>query len=161
MAATAPTARIEQIVTSGTFSLDEGTWEVDNNVWIIGDDAEVIVVDPAHDAGAVAVAVGVFVAHVAQLADGEDVHLALGAGADGPDLVARFRHVVKNAGARTVVPVPVAIVLLHHRVHVRKRIRNTRFIRHARLCFCCFCHVAPPCPPPTCVSGRYLLKTWM
>src|SRR5205823_2908226 len=28
------TARIEHLVTSGTFSLDGGTWDVDNNVWI-------------------------------------------------------------------------------------------------------------------------------
>jgi glyoxylase-like metal-dependent hydrolase (beta-lactamase superfamily II) len=42
-------ARIERLVTSGTFSLDGGTWDVDNNVWIIGNDDEVIVVDPAHE----------------------------------------------------------------------------------------------------------------
>ncbi|GLW66321.1 hydrolase [Actinomadura rubrobrunea] len=51
-------ARIDRIVTSGTFSLDGGTWEVDNNVWIVGDDAEAIVVDAAHDADAIAAAVG-------------------------------------------------------------------------------------------------------
>ncbi|MCH5675229.1 MBL fold metallo-hydrolase [Streptomyces gilvus] len=51
-------ARIEHLVTSGTFSLDGGTWDVDNNVWIVGDDHEVIVVDAAHDADAVAEAVG-------------------------------------------------------------------------------------------------------
>lgn len=51
-------ARIENIVTSGTFSLDGGTWDVDNNVWIVGDDDEVVVIDPAHDADAVAQAVG-------------------------------------------------------------------------------------------------------
>jgi glyoxylase-like metal-dependent hydrolase (beta-lactamase superfamily II) len=51
-------ARIEQLVTSGTFSLDGGTWDVDNNVWIIGDDHEVIVIDAAHDAEAIAEAVG-------------------------------------------------------------------------------------------------------
>ena len=28
--------RIEQLVTSGTFSLDGGSWDVDNNVWIVG-----------------------------------------------------------------------------------------------------------------------------
>ncbi|MCH0566216.1 MULTISPECIES: MBL fold metallo-hydrolase [unclassified Streptomyces] len=47
-------ARIEHLVTSGTFSLDGGTWDVDNNVWIIGDDSEAIVVDAAHDAEAIA-----------------------------------------------------------------------------------------------------------
>jgi glyoxylase-like metal-dependent hydrolase (beta-lactamase superfamily II) len=49
---------ISCLVTSGTFSLDGGTWEVDNNVWLIGDDREVIVVDAAHDADAIAAAVG-------------------------------------------------------------------------------------------------------
>ncbi|MCO5997359.1 MBL fold metallo-hydrolase [Actinoallomurus rhizosphaericola] len=52
------TARLDHIVTSGTFSLDGGTWDVDNNVWIIGDDAEALVVDAAHDADAIAAAVG-------------------------------------------------------------------------------------------------------
>ncbi|MFC4127019.1 MBL fold metallo-hydrolase [Nocardia rhizosphaerae] len=51
-------ARIDRVVTSGTFSLDGGTWDVDNNVWLIGDDAEVLVVDAAHDADAIAAAVG-------------------------------------------------------------------------------------------------------
>jgi glyoxylase-like metal-dependent hydrolase (beta-lactamase superfamily II) len=50
--------RVERVVTSGTFSLDGGTWDVDNNVWVIGDDDEVIVVDAAHDARAIADAVG-------------------------------------------------------------------------------------------------------
>ncbi len=52
------TARIEQVVTSGTFSLDGGTWEVDNNVWLVGDDSEVLVIDAAHDAEAIAAAAG-------------------------------------------------------------------------------------------------------
>ena len=43
--------RIERVITRGVFALDGGEWEVDNNVWIIGDDAEVIVVDAAHEAG--------------------------------------------------------------------------------------------------------------
>ncbi len=51
-------ARVERLVTSGTFSLDGGTWEVDNNVWLLGDDDEVIVVDAAHDAAAILAAVG-------------------------------------------------------------------------------------------------------
>lgn len=42
--------RIQRVVTSGTFELDGGSWDVDNNVWLIGDDREVAVVDPAHDA---------------------------------------------------------------------------------------------------------------
>ncbi|MDX2812378.1 MBL fold metallo-hydrolase [Streptomyces sp. NPDC006207] len=52
------TARIDHLVTSGTFSLDGGTWDVDNNVWIVGDDTEAIVVDAAHDADAIAAALG-------------------------------------------------------------------------------------------------------
>ena len=51
-------ARVERLVTSGTFSLDGGTWEVDNNVWIVGDDSEAIVIDAAHDADAIAEALG-------------------------------------------------------------------------------------------------------
>ncbi|MFE5818908.1 MBL fold metallo-hydrolase [Streptomyces sp. NPDC056479] len=51
-------ARIEHLVTSGTFSLDGGTWDVDNNVWIVGDDHEAIVIDAAHDAEAIAGAIG-------------------------------------------------------------------------------------------------------
>jgi glyoxylase-like metal-dependent hydrolase (beta-lactamase superfamily II) len=49
---------IGHLVTSGTFSLDGGTWDVDNNVWLVGDDREVIVIDAAHDAAAIAAAVG-------------------------------------------------------------------------------------------------------
>lgn len=52
------TARVEKVVTSGTFSLDGGTWQVDNNVWLIGDDREVLVIDAAHDADAIARVVG-------------------------------------------------------------------------------------------------------
>ncbi|MWV60388.1 MBL fold metallo-hydrolase [Rathayibacter sp. VKM Ac-2754] len=51
-------ARIENLVTSGTFSLDGGTWDVDNNVWIVGDDSECVVIDAAHDADAILGAVG-------------------------------------------------------------------------------------------------------
>jgi glyoxylase-like metal-dependent hydrolase (beta-lactamase superfamily II) len=51
-------ARIETVVTSGTFSLDGGTWDVDNNVWLIGDEREVLVIDAAHDATAILEAVG-------------------------------------------------------------------------------------------------------
>jgi glyoxylase-like metal-dependent hydrolase (beta-lactamase superfamily II) len=50
--------RIEHLVTSGQFSLDGGTWDVDNNVWIVGNDDEVVVIDAAHDADAIAEAVG-------------------------------------------------------------------------------------------------------
>ena len=51
-------ARVEKVVTSGTFELDGGEWQVDNNVWLVGDDHEVLVVDAAHDAAAILAAVG-------------------------------------------------------------------------------------------------------
>jgi glyoxylase-like metal-dependent hydrolase (beta-lactamase superfamily II) len=52
------TAQIGKIVTSGTFSLDGQDFAVDNNVWLIGDDREVLVIDAAHDPGAILAAVG-------------------------------------------------------------------------------------------------------
>lgn len=52
------TARIEHLVTSGSFSLDGQTFDVDNNVWLLGDDDEVLVVDAPHDVDAIAAAVG-------------------------------------------------------------------------------------------------------
>jgi glyoxylase-like metal-dependent hydrolase (beta-lactamase superfamily II) len=51
-------ARVERVVTSGTFSLDGGTWAVDNNVWLVGDDEEVVVIDAAHEAEEIERAVG-------------------------------------------------------------------------------------------------------
>ncbi|MCX5396069.1 MBL fold metallo-hydrolase [Streptomyces sp. NBC_00102] len=51
-------ARIDHLVTSGTFALDGGEWDVDNNVWIVGDDHEAVVIDAAHDAGAILAALG-------------------------------------------------------------------------------------------------------
>jgi glyoxylase-like metal-dependent hydrolase (beta-lactamase superfamily II) len=48
---------IDQVVTSGTFSLDGGTWEVDNNVWLVGDENEVIVIDAAHDVEKIALGI--------------------------------------------------------------------------------------------------------
>ncbi|HSK56613.1 MAG TPA: MBL fold metallo-hydrolase [Jiangellales bacterium] len=51
-------ARVDHVVTSGTFSLDGETFDVDNNVWVVGDDSECLVVDPAHDVSAVASLVG-------------------------------------------------------------------------------------------------------
>lgn len=51
-------ARIDRVVTSGTFSLDGGTWDVENNVWVVGDDSECVVIDAAHDAAAITEAIG-------------------------------------------------------------------------------------------------------
>ncbi|WP_037367828.1 MBL fold metallo-hydrolase [Amycolatopsis orientalis] len=52
------TAIVQNLVTSGVFELDGGSWDVDNNVWIVGDGSEVIVIDAAHDADAIADVVG-------------------------------------------------------------------------------------------------------
>ena len=68
-------ARIENLVTSGTFSLDGGTWDVDNNVWIIGDDTEVFVIDPAHDPQAIADAVAGRTVKAVLLTHGHDDHI--------------------------------------------------------------------------------------
>ena len=75
VAGAAPGARVERLVTSGTFSLDGGTWDVDNNVWIVGDDAEVIVIDPAHSATEVAAAVAGRSVRAILLTHGHDDHV--------------------------------------------------------------------------------------
>jgi len=68
--------RIERLVTSGTFSLDGGTWDVDNNVWIVGNDQECVVIDPAHDAAAIAAAVEGRTVRAILLTHGHDDHIA-------------------------------------------------------------------------------------
>ncbi|GAB7187004.1 MBL-fold metallohydrolase domain-containing protein [Kitasatospora sp. Ki12] len=55
---TAGGARVDRLVTAGTFDLDGGSWEVENNVWIVGDDHEALVIDAAHDAEAIEAALG-------------------------------------------------------------------------------------------------------
>lgn len=56
------TTRIDHVVSSGVLMVDGSggtvSHQVENNTWIVGDDEEVIVVDPAHDAAAVLGAVG-------------------------------------------------------------------------------------------------------
>jgi glyoxylase-like metal-dependent hydrolase (beta-lactamase superfamily II) len=47
------TARVDHVVTSGTFSLDGETFDVDNNVWVVGDDEECVVIDAPHDVDAI------------------------------------------------------------------------------------------------------------
>jgi len=68
-------ARIDHVVTSGTFSLDGGTWDVDNNVWIVGDDAECVVIDAAHDAEAILAAVGDRAVRAVLLTHAHDDHI--------------------------------------------------------------------------------------
>ncbi len=64
------TTRIDRVVSSGVLIVDSParnstvhddgavSKQVENNTWIVGDDEEVIVIDPAHDAAAVLDAVG-------------------------------------------------------------------------------------------------------
>lgn len=68
------TARIENLVTHGTFGGPGGV-PLDNNAWIVGDDARVIVIDPAHDARAVADAVGGRAVQAILLTHGHDDHI--------------------------------------------------------------------------------------
>jgi glyoxylase-like metal-dependent hydrolase (beta-lactamase superfamily II) len=51
-------ARVDNKVTSGTFSLDGETFDVDNNVWVVGDDRECLVIDAPHDVPSILEAVG-------------------------------------------------------------------------------------------------------
>ena len=67
--------RIENLITVGTFSLDGGTWDLENNVWIVGDDREVIVIDPAHDAVLVAGAVAGRTVTAVLLTHGHNDHI--------------------------------------------------------------------------------------
>ncbi|GGP94234.1 MBL fold metallo-hydrolase [Streptosporangium pseudovulgare] len=66
---------IGRVVTSGTFSLDGGTWEVDNNVWLVGSGDEVVVIDAAHDAEAIAAAVGDRTVRAIVCTHGHDDHV--------------------------------------------------------------------------------------
>jgi glyoxylase-like metal-dependent hydrolase (beta-lactamase superfamily II) len=50
--------RVERVRTSGIFSLDGQDFEVENNIWLLATHARVIIVDAAHDAAAIAAAVG-------------------------------------------------------------------------------------------------------
>ncbi len=52
------TARIERVVTSGLVEIDGTEHKVENNTWIVGDDDEVIVIDPARDADKIMEQVG-------------------------------------------------------------------------------------------------------
>ncbi|ASO19775.1 glyoxylase-like metal-dependent hydrolase (beta-lactamase superfamily II) [Actinoalloteichus hoggarensis] len=85
------TARIEHVVTSGVFSLDGQDFDVDNNVWLIGDDAEIVVVDPSHDPAAVERAVAGRRVTAVVCTHGHNDHVngsvALGAALDAPVLL--------------------------------------------------------------------------
>jgi glyoxylase-like metal-dependent hydrolase (beta-lactamase superfamily II) len=81
-------ARVEKVVTSGTFALDGGEWPVDNNVWLVGDDESVVVIDAAHDAQAVLGAVGDRRVQVVVCTHGHNDHInaavEVAASADAP-----------------------------------------------------------------------------
>jgi glyoxylase-like metal-dependent hydrolase (beta-lactamase superfamily II) len=68
-------ARIEQVVTSGTVTLDDTEYDVENNTYLVGDDDEVIVIDPAYDAEAILKEVGDREVMAVILTDGNDHHL--------------------------------------------------------------------------------------
>ena len=42
--------RIDRVRTNGVFTLDGQSFDVENNIWLVGDDAEVLVIDAAHEA---------------------------------------------------------------------------------------------------------------
>ena len=66
---------IERVVTAGQFVLDGQSWDVENNVWIVGDERDVLVVDAAHDATAIAAAVGDRRVHGIVLTHGHSDHI--------------------------------------------------------------------------------------
>ena len=49
---------VERVRTTGVFSLDGQDFEVENNIWLVSHGSEVVIVDAAHDAAAIAAAVG-------------------------------------------------------------------------------------------------------
>jgi glyoxylase-like metal-dependent hydrolase (beta-lactamase superfamily II) len=66
---------IELVQTDGIFALDGGEWEVTNNIWLVGDDREVIVIDAAHDADAIATAVNGRTVRAIALSHGHNDHI--------------------------------------------------------------------------------------
>ncbi|MBF8188580.1 MBL fold metallo-hydrolase [Nonomuraea sp. K274] len=52
------TARIERVVTEGVVDIDGTEHKVENNTWIVGDDDEVIVIDPSRDSDKILEQVG-------------------------------------------------------------------------------------------------------
>ncbi|NED65322.1 MBL fold metallo-hydrolase, partial [Streptomyces sp. SID10244] len=69
--------RIDNVVTSGTFSLDGGTWDVDNNIWVVGNDDEVIIIDAAHNAAPIIETVGDRTVKAIVLTHGHNDHITV------------------------------------------------------------------------------------
>src|SRR5437764_7399065 len=57
MAAGDNRVRIDLVRTQGQSTLDGQSFDVENNIWLVGDDADVLVIDAAHDAGPIVEAV--------------------------------------------------------------------------------------------------------
>ncbi|RPA06101.1 MBL fold metallo-hydrolase [Gordonia sp. OPL2] len=73
----ANTLRIDNVVTSGQFSLDGGTWDVDNNIWLVGNDDEVVIIDAAHSAAPILDAVGDRTVKAIVLTHGHNDHITV------------------------------------------------------------------------------------
>lgn len=68
-------ARIEELTTSGKCTREDTEYDVASNTYIVGDDDEVIVIDPAHDADRILKAVGEREIMAVICTDGMDAHL--------------------------------------------------------------------------------------
>ena len=71
--------RIDKVVVSGVFSLDGQDFDVDNNVWLVGDDAEVLVIDAPHDAAPIVDAIGGRTVTAIVLTHGHNDHITAAA----------------------------------------------------------------------------------
>jgi glyoxylase-like metal-dependent hydrolase (beta-lactamase superfamily II) len=69
--------RIDNVVTSGQFSLDGGTLDVDNNIWLVGNDDEVIIIDAAHASKPILDAVGDRTVKAIVLTHGHNDHITV------------------------------------------------------------------------------------
>jgi glyoxylase-like metal-dependent hydrolase (beta-lactamase superfamily II) len=83
-------ARIERVTSKGKCTVDDVEYKVESNTYIVGDDEEVIVIDPAHDAEAILKKVGDREVMAVICTDGLDAHLncvleVAAAGDDDPD----------------------------------------------------------------------------
>ncbi|MEV0400054.1 MBL fold metallo-hydrolase [Actinoallomurus sp. NPDC050550] len=69
-------ARIDKVVTSGKVTVDDNEYDVESNTYIVGDDDEVIVIDPANDAEAILKEIGEREVMAVICTDGRDHHLS-------------------------------------------------------------------------------------
>ncbi|RKQ36632.1 MBL fold metallo-hydrolase [Kocuria tytonis] len=96
---------VQNCVTEGTFSLDGQTWDVENNVWVVGNQAECVVIDPAHDPDAVLAAVGGRTVTHVLLTHGHDDHIRA------------VREFVERAGTDAPVMMNHEDLMLWHSVY--------------------------------------------